>query len=274
MEGSIFIWEQSDPIPTYAAQIVAGDLVTTTIGSAHLFHPAGAATLPAWIAAIRKAEDAVLYYSTSIAPYPFAKLAFVDAPHPFSVEAASIAVLTSESAATHEALHHWWGNSVQIRDWADLWIAEGITTYFTGFFDEARLGSNTACMFGGTLDVTPGQAPQKAFSLAPYCVGAAAIDDFRSELTALAGLTRSDPRATTLFLDVFARVYRALAFTPVDTAQMIRTLHAVSRSALPANGYAVDEASLAGRIEAWSAKWFRGIPPPPVPARRRAAGHR
>ena len=265
MEGSTFVWEQREPIPTYAAQIVAGDLTATTMASAQFFHPPALPSLDAWIAAIRKAEDAVGYYSTAIAPYPFSKLAFVEAPHPFSMESASISVLTIEETATHEALHHWWGNSVQIRDWSDLWISEGLTTYFTGFFDEVQGGHNTACMYRGVrLDVTPGRDPEHAYGIEPYCIGAAAIDDFRGELASLAGLSRSDPASTALFLDVFRRVYAALAFTPVDTAQFIRTLQAATSAALP--GVAV-----ASRIDQWSARWFTGIPAPTVPPRRRAA---
>ena len=265
MEGAIFVWEQREPIPTYAAQIVAGDLTATTTASAQFFHPPALPSLETWIAAIRKAEDAVEYYSTAIAPYPFAKLAFVEAPHPFSMESASIAVLTIEDTATHEALHHWWGNSVQIRDWSDFWISEGLTTYFAGFFDEVRTGRNTACMFRGvTLDVTPGRDPEDAYRVEPYCIGAAAIDDFRSELASLAGLSRTDPAAIALFLEVFRRVYAALAFTPVDTAQFIRTLQAATSSALP--GVTVES-----RIDQWSARWFTGIPAPKVPPRRRAA---
>ena len=38
----------------------------------------------------------------------------------------------------HELAHQWFGNSVAIRGWRDIWLNEGLATYFEWRYDESR----------------------------------------------------------------------------------------------------------------------------------------
>jgi aminopeptidase N len=41
----------------------------------------------------------------------------------------------------HEIAHQWFGDSVAIKTWADLWLSEGFATYFAGLFVEHEEGA-------------------------------------------------------------------------------------------------------------------------------------
>ncbi|WP_083610348.1 M1 family metallopeptidase [Pontibacter flavimaris] len=40
----------------------------------------------------------------------------------------------------HELGHEWWGNKVSVKDWADFWVQEGLTTYGDWLFVEEHAG--------------------------------------------------------------------------------------------------------------------------------------
>lgn len=98
----------------------------------------------------------VAYFSETIAPYPYEKLALIVGATRFGgMENSSAIVFTStlftpRSSATlsktfgvpmgtvsviaHEIAHQWFGDSVTESTWADLWLSEGFATYFAGLF--------------------------------------------------------------------------------------------------------------------------------------------
>jgi len=98
----------------------------------------------------------VAYFSETIAPYPYEKLAMiVGATRYGGMENSSAIVFTSRlfeprpqdriSKAfgtpigtnvliAHEIAHQWFGDSVTESTWADLWLSEGFATYFAGLF--------------------------------------------------------------------------------------------------------------------------------------------
>jgi hypothetical protein len=116
--------------------------------------------------------------------------------------------LITPGAAVHETIHHWWGNSVRIASWGDFWISEGVTTYFTGFYDEAATGVNSACMVRSRQpNAAADQDPLDRFNTDPYCIGAAAVDDVRQILARLIGMKTRDPAAVTAFLYLFRTVH-------------------------------------------------------------------
>lgn len=100
----------------------------------------------------------VAYFSETIAPYPYEKLALIVGATRFGgMENSSAIVFTSTlfspkpSAAlsktyavpmgtvrviAHEIAHQWFGDSVTESTWADLWLSEGFATYFAGLFTQ------------------------------------------------------------------------------------------------------------------------------------------
>jgi aminopeptidase N len=100
--------------------------------------------------------SSVAYFSETVAPYPYEKLALIVGATRFGgMENSSAIVFTSSLFAprprdkmsktfgtpigtnvliAHEIAHQWFGDSVTESTWADLWLSEGFATYFAGLF--------------------------------------------------------------------------------------------------------------------------------------------
>jgi aminopeptidase N len=104
------------------------------------------------------AASALAFFSQTVAPYPYEKLALIIGATRFGgMENSSAIVFTStlfetrsndkmsprfdiptriEDVVAHEIAHQWFGDSVTESTWADLWLSEGFATYFAGLFIE------------------------------------------------------------------------------------------------------------------------------------------
>lgn len=108
------------------------------------------------------AVPALAFFSETVAPYPYEKLALIVAATRFGgMENSSAIVFTNtlfdpranetmsarfdiptriENLVAHEIAHQWFGDSVTEATWADLWLSEGFATYFAGLFIEKYEG--------------------------------------------------------------------------------------------------------------------------------------
>jgi aminopeptidase N len=113
------------------------------------------------------AAYAINYFSQTVAPYPYEKLALIVGATRFGgMENSSAIVFANnlfdqrqtdfnapagsnnstsirfgiptrmEAVVAHEIAHQWFGDSVTESTWADLWLSEGFATYFAGLFIE------------------------------------------------------------------------------------------------------------------------------------------
>lgn len=137
-------WKQGVPIPSWL----------NAIGVAHFsvrhFGTAKGVPLSNWfftqdrdLAAANfdaATRNAVEFFSDFIAPYPYEKLANVQATgFVGGMEHASVIFYDEKiftrrrplaTLAAHEIAHQWFGNSVTEADWDDVWLSEGFATYF------------------------------------------------------------------------------------------------------------------------------------------------
>ena len=96
------------------------------------------------------------YFTETVAPYPYEKLAMIVGSTRYGgMENSSAIVFTATlfnpkptaklsarfgipkgtvSLIAHEIAHQWFGDSVTESTWADIWLSEGFATYFAGLF--------------------------------------------------------------------------------------------------------------------------------------------
>jgi aminopeptidase N len=113
------------------------------------------------------AGPALAFFTQTVAPYPYEKLALIVGATRFGgMENSSAIVFANnlfdqrqtqlnapagrsnsisahfgiptriESVVAHEIAHQWFGDSVTESTWSDLWLSEGFATYFAGLFIE------------------------------------------------------------------------------------------------------------------------------------------
>lgn len=158
-------WRTEVPVSAYnlvfgAARMEVVPLGLAACGAAPASPRAdGCVELSAWLypedtaqasRSFRRAVEMVDFYTELVGPYPFEKLAHVQAATRFGgMENASAIFYSDEALArgrdmegtvAHETAHQWFGDSVTEVDWPELWLAEGFATYFGHLYFERAEG--------------------------------------------------------------------------------------------------------------------------------------
>jgi aminopeptidase N len=271
-------YSQRTPIPTYGTNLVVGDFrtdsemicydlgeltnETTNCNKAqykvplNYYYP-NYVDFNAFKGQILKSSQALIFYSNLFHNYAFDNLSFVTAPHPFNMESVNLITLVSPDAAVHEVLHMWWGNTVFFKHWGDFWISEGLTTYFTGYYDEYINGKNSSCLKeSGQLNHGPETDPMDIFDDVPYCKGAATIDGLRSTIASLMILEKGTKVEREFFNKVMNHFYNKYRFKKIDSKDFINYFQTnlVSLSQGKLSQVKVDLA-----INKWKYKWFSNL---------------
>ncbi|ARF57527.1 M1 family metallopeptidase [Streptomyces gilvosporeus] len=187
-------WRESRPMATYLATATIGkfDVRTGTTPGGTPIYVATDPTLPTGKVDVYGVTAAATdYWSQIFGPYPFEETGAVvdDMPQAgFSLEVQSKPVYSavrSETTIVHELAHQWFGDSVSVRQWKDIWLNEGFASYAQWLWDEHK-GTRTAH-----------DAFRKAYASVPEG------DDFWK-------VTVADPQRDTMFSDA---VYRRGAMT-------------------------------------------------------------
>jgi len=137
-------WKQSVPIPSWLNALGVARFASRHFGTINdiplqtwTFHQdreAGIATFDV------PTRQAMAFFSEHIGPYPYEKLANVEAAgmgggmeHASAMfyGARAVTMEPATGLVTHEIAHQWFGNSVTESDWDDVWLSEGFATYLT-----------------------------------------------------------------------------------------------------------------------------------------------
>jgi aminopeptidase N len=158
-----FVWRESLPMAPY--------LATATLGRFDVTQYRLDSGLPVYIAVdptlssasvLRKLPEIVEFFSSIYGPYPFDAVgAIVDDAKivGYSLETQTKPVfdrVPDETTLAHELSHMWYGDSVTLTTWPDIWLHEGFATWSEWIWSEHD-GRKSAHQYFDTLYNTPAQ---------------------------------------------------------------------------------------------------------------------
>ena len=158
-------WATGVDHPSYTLVVGAADFAIESLGRAACGgapaspDPDGCVDVSFWVypedaafarEVFDRAPEMVDFFTETVGPYPFEKLANVQSATRFGGMENSSAIFYSEGAiasgrlgegtVSHEIAHQWFGDSATESDWNHLWLSEGFATYFGSLFFEVADG--------------------------------------------------------------------------------------------------------------------------------------
>jgi len=159
-------YEETAPIPPYCMIVAVGEFERLELNTdketpLSCFVPSSDKKFA--MQGFAPAIPSLKFFSQTIGPYPYEKLALIVGATRFSGMENSSAIVFSSNlfeprqepisdvfkvsegivdVVAHEIAHQWFGDSVTQSTWADLWLSEGFATYFAGLFIQKHEGEN------------------------------------------------------------------------------------------------------------------------------------
>jgi aminopeptidase N len=187
-----WVWSETDLMAPYLATATLGrfDLTISQVGS-----------IPAYVAVdptlpkgnvLRKLPEITEFYISIYGPYPFNAVGAVvdDAKEVgYSLETQTKPVfwhVPDEATLAHEISHMWYGDSVTLSQWPDIWLHEGFATWSEWIWSE-HSGNKTAQKYFDNLYNTPAQ--DTAFWTPPPAIPGSPVFLFNGTIYDRGGMT-------------------------------------------------------------------------------------
>ncbi|WP_248964032.1 M1 family metallopeptidase [Sphaerisporangium perillae] len=150
-----WVYEQAEPMATYLASVQIGRYQTAEVSGPvpqRLFFPSRLASR------VRldfgRQQQMLALFTERFGPYPFAAYTVVVADDDLEipVEAQGMSIFGrnhvdgrrgEERLVAHELAHQWFGNSLTLESWREIWLHEGFASYAEWLWSEAS-GGETA----------------------------------------------------------------------------------------------------------------------------------
>ncbi|WP_412540612.1 M1 family metallopeptidase [Longispora sp. K20-0274] len=160
-------WDSPEPMATYLATVTIGRFAIergVTAGGVPILNAVDPREATAAAAVLPKIGSIVDYYASLFGPYPFGTTGvIIDKADRvgYALETQSrplFPATPSELTLAHELAHQWYGDSVSLGRWRDMWLNEGFATYAEWLWSEHN-GARTTQQFFDELYARPASDP-------------------------------------------------------------------------------------------------------------------
>ena len=155
--ATTWVWREKAPMATYLATLQIGryEVSEDVVSRVPVRVYASPANLEAAEKAFARQTEMIAFFTDTFGPYPFEAYSAVitDDELEIPLEAQSLSIFginhvsedwEAQRLIAHEMSHQWFGNSLTLRRWQDLWLHEGFACYCEWLWSEASGGPTAA----------------------------------------------------------------------------------------------------------------------------------